>query len=172
MLPLFESQYKGRRFAGTYHLRVILCSRRRNNHSLGRSSKPCVQCQVASIIPTVREQSFGILERSHSWPSALAWKASTVQAVAGSNPALSAIYLRDLLHGRGCCATLSAIYLRDLLHGRGCCATLSAPYLKPIVPCDEPGKDLTAHRPAPSRCSFGSVLAGVFLRERSEEREE
>ena len=31
------------------------------------------------------------LERSHSWPSALAWKASMVQAIEGSNPSLSAI---------------------------------------------------------------------------------
>jgi hypothetical protein len=30
------------------------------------------------------------MERSHSWPSALAWKASIPQGIAGSNPALSA----------------------------------------------------------------------------------
>ncbi len=29
-------------------------------------------------------------ERSHSWPSALAWKASIPHGIAGSNPALSA----------------------------------------------------------------------------------
>ena len=29
-------------------------------------------------------------ERSHSWPSALAWKASIPKGIAGSNPALSA----------------------------------------------------------------------------------
>lgn len=29
-------------------------------------------------------------ERSHSWPSALAWKASIPRGIAGSNPALSA----------------------------------------------------------------------------------